>query len=172
MRFPIPSTALGLALLAGASAAHAQTVITRQVVDPPLVTAPMAAETIRTTETTRVVRPAPRTARRQIVTTRTVTRERVLPAPTVVARTVTTAPRPLYDEVAPGPVVTTSDDDYAPGLYDEVTTAPAIAPTPFVSTAVGRDPYAAPIIYRYVYEPDRILVIDPTTGVAIQAIPR
>ena len=26
--------------------------------------------------------------------------------------------------------------------------------------------------YRYVYEPDRILVIDPTTGIAVQALPR
>jgi len=30
----------------------------------------------------------------------------------------------------------------------------------------------APVIYRYVYEPDRILVIDPTTNIAVQAIPR
>jgi hypothetical protein len=26
--------------------------------------------------------------------------------------------------------------------------------------------------YRYVYEPNRILVIDPNTGVAVQALPR
>ena len=31
---------------------------------------------------------------------------------------------------------------------------------------------AAIPIYRYVYEPDRILVIDPATNVAIQSIPR
>jgi hypothetical protein len=31
----------------------------------------------------------------------------------------------------------------------------------------------APVLfYRYVYEPDRILVIDPSTGIAVQAIPR
>jgi len=29
-----------------------------------------------------------------------------------------------------------------------------------------------PVIYRYVYEPDRILVIDPVTNIAVQAIPR
>jgi hypothetical protein len=29
-----------------------------------------------------------------------------------------------------------------------------------------------PVIYRYVYEPDRILVIDPITNIAVQAIPR
>jgi hypothetical protein len=27
-------------------------------------------------------------------------------------------------------------------------------------------------MYRYVYETDRILVIDPHTGIAVQAIPR
>lgn len=26
--------------------------------------------------------------------------------------------------------------------------------------------------YQYVYEPDRILVVDPRTGIAIQALPR
>jgi hypothetical protein len=173
MRVPLRSTALGLALAAGASAANAQTVITRPVIDPPLVTVPATAvqpmQTIQTTETTRTVRPAPRNMRRQIVTTRTVTRQRLVPASTVVARTVTTAPRTLYDVAAPGPVVTTSDDDYAPRLYDEVTTAPAAAP---FAGPVVQDQYTTPFFYRYVYEPDRILVIDPNTGVAVQSIPR
>jgi hypothetical protein len=31
---------------------------------------------------------------------------------------------------------------------------------------------AAVPVYRYVYEPDRILVVDPVTNIAIQAIPR
>ncbi len=179
MRFPLRSTALGLALAAGASAANAQTVITREVIEPPLVTVPATtlqpAQTIQTIETTRTVRPASRAARRQIVTTRTVTRQRVVPAPTVVARTVTAAPRPLYDlydTVTPPRVVTTSDDDYAPRLYDEVTAAPAVAPAPVVTTPVVQTQYSTPYFYRYVYEPDRILVIDPNTGVAVQAIPR
>ncbi len=175
MRIPLRSTALGLALAAGASAANAQTVITRSVIDPPLVTVPATAvqpmQTIQTTDTTRTIRPAPRIAWHQIVTTRTVTRQRVVPAPTVVARTVTPAPRRLYDEVVPAPVVTTSDDDYAPRpLYDEVTTAPAVAPAPVVAAPVVQD--TTPYFYRYVYEPDRILVIDPNTGVAVQSIPR
>jgi hypothetical protein len=55
---------------------------------------------------------------------------------------------PLYDAVAPGPTV---DDTY-------VNAAPPVG--------------AAIPIYRYVYEPDRILVIDPATNVAIQSIPR
>jgi hypothetical protein len=45
-----------------------------------------------------------------------------------------------------------------------VVTAPVVAPAPFVATQ--------PVIYRYVYEPDRILVIDPITNIAVQAIPR
>jgi hypothetical protein len=39
-----------------------------------------------------------------------------------------------------------------------------VAPGPLVATQ--------PVIYRYVYEPDRILVIDPITNIAVQAIPR
>jgi hypothetical protein len=31
---------------------------------------------------------------------------------------------------------------------------------------------AAIPVYRYVYEPDRILVVDPVTNIAIQSIPR
>jgi hypothetical protein len=38
------------------------------------------------------------------------------------------------------------------------------------TTAVG-GPVAMPT-YRYVYQPDRILVIDPYTNIAVQAIPR
>ncbi len=170
MRPSLGSTSLGLVLAAVASAASAQTVI-----DPPLVTVPAAtvqpAQTIRTTVTTRTVRPASRAARRQIVTTRTVTRERVVPAPTVVARTVT-ATRPLYDTVAPVPVVTSSDYDYyAPGLYDAVTTAPVSSAT-VITTPVVQDQYTTPYFYRYVYEPGRILVIDPNTGIAVQSLPR
>jgi hypothetical protein len=183
MRFHIPYTALGLALAAGAPAAHAQTVITREVVNQPvatvvaqqpLVTAPAGTvvqpmqtvqplQTVQTTETIRTIRPAPRSVRRQVVT-RTITRQRLVPAPTVVARTVTSMPRPLYDEVPPAPIA--EDADYStPTLYDTV--APASVATPMLPGS-----YATPFIYRYVYEPDRILVIDPSTGIAVQAIPR
>lgn len=158
-------TAVGLALALGASAAQAQAVET--VVAPtPLVpaattTVMQPATAIQTTETVRTVRPAPlHSARRQIVTTRTITRQ-VVPAP-MIARTVPAAPQPLYDEVAPAPIVTSSDTDYGPPLYDEVV-APG-APAPMTTTQ--------PFIYRYVYQPDRILVIDPNTGVAVQSIPR
>ncbi len=47
--------------------------------------------------------------------------------------------------------------------------APVAAP-PLVGTApaVASEPYT----YRYVYQPDRILVVDPVTGIAVQSIPR
>jgi hypothetical protein len=97
------------------------------------------------------------------------------------------APAPAYDYnyAAPGYGYAASPPDYgygapgygsAPAVYDvapavapavgpaPVVTAPAVAPAPFVATQ--------PVIYRYVYEPDRILVIDPITNIAVQAIPR
>jgi hypothetical protein len=165
MKTLFPSTAVGLVLAAGMTAAQAQTVITRQVVDP-------AVETIQTTETVRTVRPAPtRHDQRQVVTTRTITRE-VVPTPSVVARTVTASPRPLYDEATP---IGASSADYGPQLYDEAVpgaavTAPARVATPVVED--GAVVASQPFVYRYVYEPDRILVIDPTTNLAVQAIPR
>jgi len=185
MRFYIPYTALGLALAAGAPAANAQTVITREIVDQPVETViaqqplirvpagtvvqPMQTvqplQTVQTTETVRTVRPARRTAR-QVVTTRTVTR-RFVAVPTVVARTVTAAPQPLYDVATPARPITSSDDDYAsPPLYDVAAPTPGVAIPPVVGG------YSEPFIYRYVYEPNRILVIDPNTGIAVQAIPR
>src|SRR5579863_1006142 len=174
MRLTISSTAIGLALAAGAvTAAHAQTVIT----PGPLVTVPAATvvtqptETVQTTETVRTIRPVlSRAALRQVVTTRTITR-RLVPGPVVVARTVPATPQPLYDEVAPAPIVNSPRP-----LYDEVAAPMAPAPaavvgaTPVVEngSVVATEPYT----YRYVYQPDRILVIDPATGIAVQAIPR
>ena len=46
--------------------------------------------------------------------------------------------------------------------------SPARPPVVENGAVVATEPY----IYRYVYEPDRILVIDPSTGVAVQSIPR
>lgn len=159
MRLPVSCTVLGLALIAGVPVAKAQTVIAPAVVDQPVITVPTATvvqpEMVQTTETVRVVHPAPRSARRQIVTTRTVTR-RVVPSTTVVARTVPATPQPLYDEVAPAPIASAPQP-----LYDEVAAPVATAPA-----------IAQPYAYRYVYQPDRILVVDPITGIAVQAIPR
>ena len=61
MKFLLASTAIGLALAAGATAAQAQTIISPQ----PMVTVPAATvvsqplETVQTTETVRTIRPAP-----------------------------------------------------------------------------------------------------------------
>jgi len=88
---------------------------------------------------------------------------------------------PAYDYAYRAPAY-----DYAPPLYDvapaPVVIAPAaVAPAPVVAApaaAIAPGPViaapvaTAPVIYRYVYEPDRILVIDPTTNIAVQAIPR
>ena len=192
MRMQIPLTALGLALVAGAPVANARTVITRQIVDQPV-------ETVQTVETVRTVRPATRTVvRRQVITTRrTVVRQRIIPTQTVVARSVT-YPRALYDRVGPAPVMTAPAaypqplyDDADPAyyrrpLYDQAAPAyrrplyDAVVPVADNSTIDALD-VAPPVVgpsatqysfYRYVYEPNRILVIDPNTNIAVQAIPR
>jgi hypothetical protein len=207
MRFSVSYTALGLTLVFGASGAQAQTVITTQpapaVVTTAAATVVQPAETTRTTRTVRTVRTfVP--VKRQIITTRTVTR-RVLPAettvvappvaaaPPVVAETVAAAPHPFYN-VAPAADIYSAPAydyayrapayDYGQPLYDvapapapippaPVVAAPAVTTAPVVAAPVTAPVLATqPVIYRYVYEPDRILVIDPTTGVAVQAIPR
>jgi len=59
-------------------------------------------------------------------------------------------------------------------LYDVATpaaVAPAVAPQPAFGPAAVAGPVAMPT-YRYIYEPDRILVVDPYTNIAVQAIPR
>ena len=198
MRFHLVYAAVGLAGAFGVPAAQAQTMISSQlapavIAQPPQAPAPAAvvqpAETVRTTRTVHTVRTLV-PVRERIVTTRTVTRS-VMPADSaVVAPTVAAVPAPqaLYD-VAPAATVAPAADydyadrapgyDYAPPLYNvapaPVVTAPAaVAPAPVVAAPVVSAPVLAtqPVIYRYVYEPDRILVVDPTTNIAVQAIPR
>lgn len=188
MRNHISYTVLGVALVAGASAAQAETVITREVVAPPVeavVTQPDAmvvaqdavvtvpgtvattpvSETVETVRTVRssTVAPRARTARRHVVrdhtarvtTTRTILRERIVPAPVVEP-----IAEPAYGDVVEAPMAPA----YPRPLYDVA--APAVAPAPAFGAGV-----AVPT-YRYVYQPDRILVIDPYTNVTVQAIPR
>jgi hypothetical protein len=157
-------TALGVAVAVGPTAANAQTVISDQPVETVITQQPVQ-QTVQTTETVRTVRPGARpVVRKRVVTTtrQTVVSQRAL------------APQPLYDVVPPAPVVART---YAPPLYDTV--APPLydtaAPAPTVDdTYVNALPPAgaATPVYRYVYEPDRILVVDPVTNIAIQAIPR
>ena len=148
-------TALGLAVTAGATVANAQTVISGQPVETVITQQPV--QTIQTTETIRTVRPGARpTVRKRVVTT---TRQTVVSQRAV-------GPQPLYDVAPPVPLATRT---YAPPLYDTVAPAPTVDDT-YVNAL---PPAGAAIpVYRYVYEPDRILVIDPTTNIAIQAIPR
>jgi len=157
-------TALGLAVAVGPTIANAQTVISDQPVETVITQQPV--QTVQTTETVRTVRPGARpTVRKRVVTT--TTRQTVVSQRAV-------APQPLYDVAPPAPLATRT---YAPPLYD--TAAPplydTVAPIPTVDdtyvNALALAGAAIPV-YRYVYEPDRILVIDPATNIAIQAIPR
>jgi hypothetical protein len=192
----ISHTALGIALLAGASAANAQTLIADQ--PGAVIVREQPARTLETVRTVRTVEPArtmkshhvARRASAKVVTTtttRTIVRDRVVRGPTVIA------PAPAtYSDMAPAPVV--ADMPYSRPLYDVApgaglaepaysrplynVAAPVVGPAPFVGAApaIGAAPAAQsgmPIPgYRYVYEPDRILVIDPYTNIAVQAIPR
>src|SRR5215472_13450536 len=185
MRIRIPCTALGLALAVGAPAAHAETIVTRQIVNQPV-------ETVRTVTVTRTTRPIRH--HRVVETRRTTVNERSA----VVAPVIAT--RPIYGAVAPAPVVRAP---YPRAVYDVFppappppvagpyprpvydVAAPAPAPAPAVvepiadETVVGPgaplppDAVAPPMpTYHYVYEWDRILVIDDATGIAVQALPR
>ena len=165
MRSQLLFGALGLALVVGSLAGGARTVIepgfgppVGAVIvpqQPPIPTATVAqpAATIQTTEIVRSVRQVP--AHRQVVTTRTITC-RVVPTPAAIAGT-PAVPQPLYDAAVPA----SADDYYFGAPYDAAPAVMVAAPVP-----------AEPMTYRYVYEPDRILVIDPMTNIAVQAIPR
>ena len=149
-------TALGLAVAAAPTVANAQTVISDQPVETVITQQPVQ-QTVQTTETVRTVRPGARpTVRKRVVTT---TRQTVVSQRAVV-------PQPLYDVVPPAPLATRT---YAPPLYDTVAPAQTVDDT-YVN-AVPPAGAAIPV-YRYVYEPDRILVVDPVTNIAIQSIPR
>jgi hypothetical protein len=167
MRSPISYTALGVALVAGTAVAHAQTVdavIAPQPAAVVTVPAPVATvQTVRTVQT--VTTPRRRIVHRdRVTTTRTTVTERVLPATPAVAAIA----QPTYMDVV----------DVPPRLYDVVTPAPDALPPvagpmtqPFVPGAAIATQTVLPT-YRYVYEPNRILVIDPYTNIAVQAIPR
>jgi hypothetical protein len=169
---------LTVVLLGGIPAANAQDVIVQPLSPGAAVTRSSSTvetvpvETVETVQTVRsvghggrraishhLVRSRPET----IVTTttrRTILGERVIPAPTVVepAPPVPAVAEPAYADVVEAPPA------YSP-LYDVATPPAAVVTEPVVGAPV------APA-YRYVYEPDRILVVDPVTGIAVQAIPR
>jgi hypothetical protein len=183
MRNTVLLPALGVALLAGTSLAQAQTVDTvvapapaPMVIaqDPVMVSEPapvietvpvQTTETVRTERLTtrparRVARgPAPRPAQSDIVTTtRTTVREGIAPAP-LAPPVAAIVPPTTYTEVVQAPPA-----PYPEPLYDYV---PAGVGPP--AAVVEQPPLPA---YHYVYQPDRILVIDGNTGVTVQALPR
>lgn len=210
MRNQISYTVLGLALVAGASTANAQTVITREIANQPVetvitqqpdlivvaqepvvtvpgavVTQPVAAAPVETVETVRTVRSTTISPRHRIVsrhvvrsraanrvtTTRTTVTERVVPAPAIVAAPAVGAiAQPTYTLVVQGPPVAPAPA-YPERLFDAVTPPPVAPPAAPIAATTFRAGTAVPT-YRYVYEPDRILVIDPYTNIAVQAIPR
>jgi hypothetical protein len=183
----IPLVGLGIALAAGTSVARAQTVET--VITPapgaaiveqaplvpssgvllapaPAVAVTTPVQTVETVRTVRTVEPRmrhvahPRVVDR-VTTTRTIVRQGVVAAPPAYAAAPTYAAAPAYDDLRRGP-----------RLYNMVTTpvADPVAPVAPATAAVAAP--VTPPTYRYVYERDRILVIDPYTNVAVQAIPR
>jgi len=159
MRNSVIFVGLGVALAAGMSIARAQTVETivtpaagpavvaqapvavppSGVLLPPASTVAVTAP-VETVETVRTVTTTePRRVHRRAVHPRTVDRV------TTVTRTTTMRPgvvaaAPAYDELMHGP-----------RLYDVVTPAPMAMPA-----------------YRYIYQPDRILVVDPQTDIAVR----
>jgi hypothetical protein len=183
MRNAILFPALGIAVLAGTSLAQAQTVetvITRApaptvtVQNPVVVTPVVETVPLRTTETVRTVRSTTHPARRMArapapasrraateTTTQTTIRENIVPAPVLPAGAAIN--QPTYTEVVEPPPAVAAVTYPAP-LYDVV---PAAAAPPAV--VIAQPPLPA---YSYVYQPDRILVIDANTGIAVQALPR
>lgn len=178
-----PCTALGVALAAAIPAAHAQTAYdpAETVVVPaaPEIVAPPALRTVRTVTTTTTTH----TLRRPLVRRRVVIRHNYVasgvPATTTTTTTVATMERapapyasgPLYDTVVPP--ATVEPYDTVP-LYDTVAppAPPAVIPADTVPAGAGVPAGIAVPAYRYVYQDDRILVIDPNTGIAVEAIPR
>lgn len=88
-------------------------------------------------------------------------------APAVAAAAMPTATAP--PDRATGVVMPTPVADYGPPPYDA-------APPPADGRAAAVGPAAGPggpgPAYQYIYQSDRILVVDPVTGIAMQALPR
>jgi hypothetical protein len=183
------SAAIGVALMTGTSLAYAQTteviaepssslvVAQEPVIVPPsgvLVAQPaqtIQAVPVQTVQTVETVQPAQPPKQRlvgsrvvrsrsgdRITTTRTTVRESVVAAPATSTEVVQVpAVMPPYQ-----------------GLYNVVPPSAAIpaATATVVTQPVLGTAMVAPPAYRYVYQPDRILVIDANTGIAVQAIAR
>ena len=137
-------------------------------------------------------RVAPATMRRRVVHRRTAARReapRTLAPEDVVQRVTTTRTTTVRQWIVATPMVVTTAPaapayvSGGPRYYDFVGPPTVITPAPGQSLAGQRSARpvsaAASVVstppmpaYRYVYEADRILVIDPYTNIAVQAIPR
>jgi hypothetical protein len=134
--------------------------------------------TVQTIETVRTIRPAPWRSARRVVTRQTTISQVAYPS------------RTLYDYAAPAPAVSGyntaayyNGSSYARPIYDYA--APSggavwenVGARPLYDTVmpVAATNFAAPMsgapYYRYTYLWDRILVIDPATGLLVRSIPR
>jgi hypothetical protein len=85
----------------------------------------------------------------------------------VTAATVPTAVRPRYFNYAAPAAISRSS-----ARILSASKGPVLSSGRPVETAIAVRLTTPMPIYRYVYEADRILVIDPHTGIAVQAIPR
>ena len=188
MRNTVLFPALGIALLAGTTLAQAQpveTVITPApgplviAQQPVVVTEPApVVETVpvQTTETVRTERSTTRPPRRRVARARI---HAPLYAPLRAPRrgpTETTTRTTISESIAPAPVGP-AVAPIAPAPYTDVVAAPPAYGAPLYDVVPGGPPaaFVAPPpmpAYQYVYQPDRVLVIDANTGVAVQAIPR
>ena len=74
------------------------------------------------------------------------------------------AAAPVYDELKRGPRLYDVATPAAVAVQPAVPAAPVLGATTAVAGPVAT--------YRYVYQPDRILVIDPYTNITVQTIPR
>src|SRR5262245_28466398 len=121
----ISYTALGVALLAGASAANAQTQITEE--PGSVIVRERPARTVETVRTVRTVDPARKVTTRHAArrtparvvtttTTRTIVRDRLVPGPTVIAPASVIAEPTYGDVVPPAPIV--AEVPYSRPLYD------------------------------------------------------
>jgi hypothetical protein len=182
MRNTLLLPALGVALLAGTSLASAQTVET--VVGPAPAPVVIAQDPVLVTEPAPVIETVPvqttETVRTEHLTTRPARRVARGPAPRLPQpdAVTTTTRTTVRESIAPAPL-TAPVAAIAPPTYTEVVQAPPAAyPGPLYDyVAAGAGPPAAVVepplpAYRYVYQPDRILVIDANTGVTVQALPR
>ena len=110
------------------------------------------------------VSPATLTSVRATTAHETTTTQHVI---VMTAATVPTAVRPRYFNYA-APAALSRSRSRIPSANK----VRALSSAPLGNTAIAVNPTNPIPMYRYVYETDRILVIDPHTGIAVQAIAR